>query len=70
MTVDSGATSTSSPSLFDMTEVTPEGIKIHLAGQGMAIKWTQAAYKTHHVAHVAGTLRPIKTKALHVPDLE
>jgi hypothetical protein len=53
-----------------MTEVTPEGIKIHLAGQGMAIKWTQAAYKTHHVAHVAGTLRPIKTKALHVPDLE
>jgi hypothetical protein len=34
LTVDSGATSTLTRSLFNMTEVTPKVIKIHLAGEG------------------------------------
>jgi predicted transcriptional regulator len=68
LTVDSGATSTLARSLFNMTEVTPKVIKIHLAGEGMAIKSTRVEYKTHNVADVTGTIRPIKTKALYVPE--
>jgi hypothetical protein len=51
-----------------MTEVTPKDIKIHLAGEGMAIKSTHVQYKTRHVADVTGTIRPIKTKALFIPE--
>ena len=70
LTVDSGATSTLTRSLFNMTEVTPKVIKIHLAGEGMAIKSTHVGYKTYYVADVTGTIRPIKTKALYVPELK
>jgi hypothetical protein len=64
--VDSGATSTLTRSLFrvNMTEVTPKVIKIHLAGEGMAIKSTHVGYMTYYVADVTGTISPIKTKAL------
>ncbi len=47
ITVDSGATSTLTRSLFNMTEVTPKVIKIHLAGEGMATKSTCFGYKTN-----------------------
>jgi hypothetical protein len=35
-----------------MTEVTPKDVKIHLAGQGMAIKSTHVGYKRYHVIDV------------------
>jgi hypothetical protein len=44
LTVDGGATPTLTRSLFNMTEVTPKVIKIHLAGEGMAIKSTHVGY--------------------------
>jgi hypothetical protein len=53
-----------------MTEVTPKVIKIHLAGEGMAIKSTHVGYKTYYVADATGTIRPIKTKAQYVPELK
>jgi hypothetical protein len=44
--VDSGATSSLMQSLFNMTKVTIKDIKIHLAGQGMAMKLT---HSTRHI---------------------
>jgi hypothetical protein len=73
LTVDSGATSALTRSLLtevNLTEVTPKKIKIHLAGEGMAIKSTHVEYKTHYVADVTGTICPIKAKALYVPELK
>jgi hypothetical protein len=70
LTVDGGATSTLTRSLLNMTKVTPKVIKIHLAGEGMAIKSTHVGYKKHYIADVSGTIRPIKTKTLYVPELK
>jgi hypothetical protein len=53
-----------------MTEVIPKAVKIHLVGEGMAIKSTHVGYKTHYVADVTGTIHPIKKKTLYVPELK
>ena len=70
LTVDNGATSTLTRSLFNMSDVTPRITKIHLAGQGMTISSTHAGYKTYYVEDATGTIRPIRTLALFVPSLE
>ena len=70
LTVDNGATSTLTRSLFNMSDVSPTVTNIQLAGQGMSITSTHSGYKTYYVEDATGTIRPIKTLALYVPKLE
>ena len=70
LTVDNGATSTLTRSLFNMSDVSPRITNIQLAGQGMSITSTHVGYKTYYVEDATGTIRPIKTMALFVPKLE
>lgn len=69
LTVDNGATTTLTRSLFNMSDVEPKAIKIHLAGEGMHIKTTHVGRKTYYVRDVTGSIRPVTTKAFYAPEL-
>ena len=70
LTVDNGATTTLTRSLHNMTDVKQKVITIQLAGEGMSMKATHTGHKTYYAVDATGTIRPITTKALYVPDLE
>jgi hypothetical protein len=70
LTVDNGATTTLTRSLFNMTDVKQKIITIQLAGEGMSMKATHTGRKTYYAVDATGTIRPITTKAFYVPDLE
>ena len=68
--VDNGATRTLTRSLFNMSNVRKEIVKIQLAGDKMFIKSTHSGRKTHYALDATGTIRPITTEAFYVPDLD
>jgi len=70
LTVDNGATTTLTRSLYNMTDVKQKVITIQLAGEGMSMKATHSGRKTYYAVDATGTIRPITTKAFYVPELE
>jgi hypothetical protein len=53
-----------------MSDVRQEIVTIKVAGDGMSIKSTHSRDKTHYALDATGAIRPIKTKAFYVPDLD
>ena len=70
LTVDNGATSTLSNSLFNMKSVQQCSVPISLAGRGMSIKATHSGFKTYYIKDITGAVHPCTTKSYYVPDLE
>jgi hypothetical protein len=70
LTVDNGATSTLSNSLFNMRSVQGCSVPINLAGRGMSIKATHSGLKTYYIKDATGAVHKCTTKAYFVPDLE
>ena len=67
LTVDNGATTTLTQSLFNVSNAERLVVKIHLAGKGMHINSIRVGLKTHYVRVVTGAIQPITTKAFYVP---
>ncbi len=53
-----------------MTEVKPKVVTIQLAMDGLAMKSTHVGPKTYYAYDRTGTIRSIKTRALHVKELQ
>jgi hypothetical protein len=67
---DCGATSTITSSLYNMSEVVPKKVKIQLAQAGASMTSTHVGIKTYYVYDRTGSIRPIRTRALVVPDVK
>ena len=53
-----------------MSEIEPRKVKIQLAKAGTTMTSTHTGIKTYYVYDRTGTIRPIRTRALVVPDLK
>ena len=58
LTVDNGATTTLSNTLFNMSNVQQYSVKISLAGREMSIKATHGGYKSSSIKDITGTIPP------------
>jgi len=70
LAVDCGASTTLTKSLHNMTDVKPKVVTIQLAMHGLTMKSTHIGIKTYYAYDRTGTIRPIKTKALYVKELQ
>ena len=70
LTVDHGATTTLTRSLFSMSDVERMVVKIHLAAKGMHINSSHVGYETYYVRVATGSIQPVTTKAFYFPGLE
>ena len=74
LTVDNGATTTLSNTLFNMNHAQQCSVKISLAcracSRGMSIKATHGGYKSYYIKDVTGALHKCTTKAFYVPTKE
>ena len=70
LTVDCGASTTISKSLFNMTDIEPKVVTIQLAMDGMTMQSTHVGNKTYYAYDRTGTIRPITTRALYVKELK
>ena len=70
LTVDNGATTTLSCTLFNMNDVEKCSTKISLAGKGMSIQATHSGRKTYYIRDATGSIHKCTTRAFYVPDLD
>ena len=70
LTIDCGASTTISKSLFNMTDIEPKVVTIQLAMDGMTMQSTHVGNKTYYAYDRTGTIRPITTRALYVKELK
>ena len=70
LVTDCGATSTLTNSFANMSDVVPEVVSIHLAGEGISLLSSHRSYKTYYILDSTATPRAVTTKAFYVKDLK
>ncbi len=70
LAVDCGASTTLTKSLHNMKEVKPTVVTMQLAMDGLTMKSTHIGLKKYNAYDRTDTIRPIKTRALYVKELQ